>query len=204
MQPAMLTGLILAGGQARRMQSQGMSAGHIDKGLLDWHGQPLVAHARHALAPHVQTVLISANRHAQQYAAYGHVMADDASLGMDLGPLAGVERALALAQTPWLMVLPVDVVNLPPGLVTQLLAAVNAQTAPVAYACTAERVHPLCMVLHVRLAASLRDYLMAGGRKVLLWQEQHQAVPVLFRGDDLFFNINTPQDLAYASQCWKS
>ena len=227
MSPDMLTGLILAGGQARRMQGAAATSSttlppdreekvpvpvvpgqtrpnSIDKGLLDWHGQPLAAHAHRVLTPYVQTMLVSANRAGQNYAAYGQVLADDPALGVDLGPLAGVERALAAAQTPWLLVLPVDVVNLPPSLVPDLLAAVHAVSSPIAYARTAERAHPLCMALHTRLAGSLRNYLKAGDRKVQLWQQQHQAVPVLFRGDDLFFNINTPQDLAYASQCWKS
>lgn len=222
---AMLTGLILAGGQASRMQADPSAASLlpdltecdslgrpainrdepvIDKGLLDVCGGPLVAHAQRFLAPYVRTVLVSANRCAQAYASYGEVIADDPALGSLLGPLAGVERALATARTPWLLVLPVDVINLPPDLVARLSDAVDAHTAPIAYARTIERAHPLCMVVHVGLADSLRRYLMGGDRKVQLWQHQHQAVPVLFQGDDLFFNINTPEDLRYASQCWKS
>lgn len=221
-----MTGLILAGGQARRMQT-GLDATHhspdrataqgsqppaasdriaavIDKGLLDLRGEPLVAHARRFLAPHVQAVLISANRNQRAYSAYGKVIADDAALGNSPGPLAGIERALATAQTPWLLVLPVDVVNLPPDLVPNLMGALNTSAASIAYARTAERVHPLCMVLHVSLADSLRGYLEAGDRKVQLWQNRHHAVPVLFEGDEIFFNVNTPEDLRYASQCWKS
>lgn len=209
MAPAMLTGLILAGGQARRMQADLQLADDrmgaaIDKGLLDLRGEPLVAHARRFLLPHVQTLLISANRNEQAYASYGKVIADDVTLGSGLGPLAGIERALATARTPWLLVLPVDVVNLPPDLAPALLGAADALAAPIAYARTAERAHPLCMVLHVDMADSLRSYLMAGDRKVQLWQNRHQAAPVQFQGDDIFFNINTPDDLRYASQCWKS
>lgn len=226
MAPASLTGLILAGGQARRMQAGAAGAGGhehpvqmhglhagmqlhrmgpaVDKGLLDLRGEPLVAHARRFLAPHVGSLLISANRHEQLYARYGEVVADDPALGSGLGPLAGVERALALMQTPWLLVLPVDVVNLPAGLVGQLMGAVHAEDAPIAYAITPERAHPLCMALHAGLAQSLRAYLLAGDRKVQLWQDRHHAVPVVFEGTDLFFNINTPDDLRYASQCGKS
>lgn len=206
-----VTGLILAGGQARRMQTDTNYGNPLspvtdqaDKGLLDLRGEPLVAHALHFLAPHVQTVLISANRNEAAYAAYGKVIADDAALGYSLGPLAGIERALTLASTPWLLVLPVDVVSLPPDLVPRLLDVVDDQAAPIAYARTVQRAHPLCMVLHVSLADSLRRYLIAGDRKVQLWQNRHHAVPVLFEGDELFFNVNTPEDLRYANQCWKS
>src|SRR5690606_12621405 len=185
-------------------QMHGRSGAVVDKGLLALRGEPLVAHARRFLAPHVQAMLVSANRNERAYAAYGTVIADDAVLGANLGPLAGVERALAMATTPWLMVLPVDVVNLPPDLIAGLLRAVDAGTKPIAYACSAERAHPLCMVLPTSLADSRRRYLEDGDRKVQLWQDRHQAVPVVFQGDDLFLNINTPQDLCYASQCWKS
>ncbi|MCC2594836.1 molybdenum cofactor guanylyltransferase [Pusillimonas sp. MFBS29] len=200
-----VTGLILAGGQARRMQMVAEHAGTvIDKGMLDLQGEPLVRHAQRFLAPHVQNMLISANRNEAAYGAYGNVIKDDPLLGSALGPLAGIERALALAPTPWLLVLPVDVVNLPSDLVPRLLRVVDEQAAPIAYARTEQRVHPLCMALHVRLADSLRRYLMDGDRKVQLWQNRHHTVPVLFEGDELFFNVNTPEDLSYANQCWKS
>lgn len=197
-----MTGLILAGGQASRMQDANGVA--VDKGLLDYRGKPLVAHAHAFLSPEVQAVLISANQHAQHYAHYGKVISDDAGLGVQPGPLAGIERALAHTGTAWLFVLPVDVVNLPSDLVPRLSKAVSATGRLIAYADTPQRAHPLCMVLHSSLAASLRRYLMAGDRKVQLWLAQHDAVPVLFDGTDLFLNINTPEDLRYASQCVKS
>ncbi|MDS1140607.1 molybdenum cofactor guanylyltransferase MobA [Pusillimonas sp. SM2304] len=199
---ASMTGLILAGGQARRMQD-GM-APTVDKGLLELCGEPLVAHARRFLAPQVQALLISANRNAPLYARYGDVVGDDAALGTQLGPLAGMERALSVIKTPWLIVLPVDVVNVPDELVARLWAAVQPAGPLVAYARTPERAHPLCMVLHASLADSLRRYLQAGDRKVQLWQARHQAVAVPFDGAGLFFNINTPEDLRYASQCRRS
>lgn len=215
---ASMTGLILAGGQARRMQDgasaqapsrrgqeQAMRmAPTIDKGLLDLCDEPLVAHARRFLAPQVRALLISANRNEPSYARYGDVIGDDAALGTQLGPLAGIERALRIIDTPWLVVLPVDVVKLPQDLVTRLSAAVQDAGPLIAYASTPERAHPLCMVLHASLADSLRRYLQAGDRKVQLWQARHQAVAVPFDGPGLFFNINTPEDLRYASQCRRS
>lgn len=59
-----ITGVVLAGGKARRM-------GGADKGLLELNGKPLWRHVADALAPQLATVVISANRHLDIYQASG-------------------------------------------------------------------------------------------------------------------------------------
>src|SRR5690606_27293541 len=125
------TGLILAGGLARRMQGDASGvprhvlahgacgAAAREKGLTLLRGEPLVAHACRALAPQVGSLLISANRHMDQFAQYGQVVSDDVALGSNLGPLAGVVRGLDEASTPWLAVMPVDVLGVPPDMVSR-------------------------------------------------------------------------------------
>ncbi|HDO34129.1 MAG TPA: molybdenum cofactor guanylyltransferase MobA, partial [Chromatiales bacterium] len=61
---AAITGLILAGGRARRM-------GGRDKGLIPLAGRPLVEHVLSALRPQVATLLISANRNLARYRRCG-------------------------------------------------------------------------------------------------------------------------------------
>ena len=198
-----LTGLILSGGQGRRMQ-QASPAGQVEKGLLVVHGLPLVEHARRLLAPHAANILISANTHLEAYAEYGIVVPDDSRLGAYSGPLAGVASALACSTTPWMVVMPVDVMALPWDLVPRLLEEVS-EDGPrkggprIAYARTRDSVHPLCMVLHRTLRQSLHDFLLSGERKVQLWQRRNEAAAVLFEdAGHAFFNINTPQDLLQA------
>ena len=60
-----ITGVILAGGEARRM-------GGGDKGLVELCGKPLIEHALAALSPQVDTIIINANRNRDRYAAYGY------------------------------------------------------------------------------------------------------------------------------------
>lgn len=219
----LLTGLILAGGQGRRMQAAASghvnAAGHgaaagllasqsgdaawsapaLEKGLLELDGMPLVAHARRHLAPYVDKVLVSANTSLDAYAEYGVVVPDDEALGSYSGPLAGIASALRCVATPWLVVLPVDVPSAPVDLIGRLCGAVSVTGPHIAYASTAAGVHPLCMVVHSSLVDSLYDFLLAGERKVQLWQRQNGAVPVLFDDvGDAFFNINTPEDLVLA------
>ena len=205
---ASLTGLILSGGQGRRMQ-QASPGGQVEKGLLVVDGLPLVEHARRLLAPHTANILISANTHLEAYAQYGIVVPDDSRLGAYSGPLAGVASALACSTTPWMVVMPVDVMALPGDLVPRLLEAVSEDGSlrdgprkdgpRIAYARTRDFVHPLCMVLHRTLRQSLHDFLLSGERKVQLWQRRNEAAAVLFEdAGHAFFNINTPQDLLQA------
>ncbi|KME39322.1 hypothetical protein SM02_05365 [Klebsiella pneumoniae] len=64
MQSEAITGVVLAGGRATRM-------GGIDKGLQALNGRPLWRHVAEALAPQVDELVISANRHLEQWRASG-------------------------------------------------------------------------------------------------------------------------------------
>ena len=84
-----ITGLVLAGGQGRRM-------GMIDKGLVELDGKPLVAHVLARLAPQVGALIVNANRNVERYAALGHPVVGDA-IGGYAGPLAGLHAGLSAA-----------------------------------------------------------------------------------------------------------
>ncbi len=186
-----VTGLILAGGEGRRM-------GGLDKGWIDLDGRPLIAHVRDRLAPQVGQVMISANRHAERYAQWGdRVVADAPDLAGSLGPLAGIATALASATTPWVVTVACDMPWLPRDLVHRLGAAVGAP-APLAVARTDAGLQPVCMLLATTLAPTLHDYLIGGGRAVHRWLATVGAVEVVFPQHDAFANLNTPEDLAAA------
>jgi molybdopterin-guanine dinucleotide biosynthesis protein A len=68
---ASITGVVLAGGQGRRM-------GGVDKGLVELAGRPLVARVIERLAPQVGALLINANQNVERYAALGHAVVRDA------------------------------------------------------------------------------------------------------------------------------
>ncbi|MGD8577145.1 MAG: NTP transferase domain-containing protein, partial [Thiohalophilus sp.] len=77
------TGVILAGGLARRM------GGH-DKGLLEVNGRPMVLHIRDQLKPQVDQLLINANRNQQTYSALTGCPVISDQVGDFAGPLAGM------------------------------------------------------------------------------------------------------------------
>ncbi|PTT75762.1 molybdenum cofactor guanylyltransferase MobA, partial [Pelomonas sp. HMWF004] len=117
MSTAAIHGLVLAGGRGARM-------GGLDKGLQLLAGQPLVAHVLARLAPQAAPLLISANRHLDTYAAFGHpVLPDPPGLNF-AGPLAGMLAGLnTLPADAWLLTAPCDCPHLPADLAARLLAA---------------------------------------------------------------------------------
>jgi len=91
---ALITGLILAGGQGRRMSPDGQG---LDKGLQALRGRPMVGYAIERLAPQVGTLLINANRNLPRYRAFGYPVVRDEIEGF-AGPLAGLHCAMRVRQ----------------------------------------------------------------------------------------------------------
>ncbi|HSU63128.1 MAG TPA: NTP transferase domain-containing protein, partial [Burkholderiales bacterium] len=59
-----VSGIVLAGGQGRRM-------GSVDKGLQLLHGRPMVQWVIERFAPQVDEVLINANQNVEKYRVFG-------------------------------------------------------------------------------------------------------------------------------------
>lgn len=216
---AQITGLLLAGGEGRRM-------GGLDKGLQLLHGEPLASHVMRRLTPQVGILLISANRHLDQYEQLGcRVIADEMS-GFH-GPLAGIHAGLQHCDTPWMLTAPCDSPFLPQDLAQRLADAIMESGADLAYAVTgsgdpqgdhgqrdhisrdhtsrdhprrdpAPREHPVFSLMRTDLCDSLARYLEGGGRKVREWQASINAVAVTFPDELAFRNLNTASDLADA------
>ena len=62
------------------------------KGLVELAGRPLVEHVLDALRPQVGTLVISANRHLDRYAAYGHQVVSDTLQVCEAAVRAGAEH----------------------------------------------------------------------------------------------------------------
>ena len=186
---ATITGVILAGGQGRRM-------GGADKGLQELGGRPMAAHVLERLAPQVGAVLISANRNLERYAELGCPVLPDTLDGY-AGPLAGLQAALAQATTPLLVTAPCDSPFLPADLVARLHDGLVAQQAELAVACADGRAHRAFCLLRRELLPGLDAFLAAGERRVGLWHASLKVVEVDFSDEAAAFgNINTTDELA--------
>lgn len=179
--PAGVAGVILAGGQARRM-------GGADKGRILVGGRTILDRQIEALAPQVAALAISANA-PERYAALGlPVLADDEGAA---GPLAGLLAGLEWAQAAGfsrLLTAPCDTPFLPADLVMRL-----GREGP-AVAASNGRVHPVIGLWPVGLLDDLRRFVLEeGGRKAQSWAERSGAVSVEWP-DDSLFNVNCDAD----------
>ena len=95
-----ITGIILAGGQARRMGGQ-------DKGLIQLAQKPMIEYVLNAIKPQVDEIIINANRNQVVYEKYGYPVVADQIEGY-CGPLAGMASGLQTAETPFVVTVPCD------------------------------------------------------------------------------------------------
>ncbi len=185
-----ILGVILAGGQARRM-------GGADKALMTLDGRPLLAHAIGRLAPQVAALALSANGDPARFAAFGlPVLADDQPLGPLSGILAGLRHAQATGHDAVLSV-PVDCPFLPAHLAARLCSASEDGAAPVL--AQAGRVHPATALWPVAMTGRLAGFLASGAKpRIMDFAAAQGARTADFPDAAAFANLNTPEDLGAA------
>ena len=200
-----ITGVLLAGGQSRRMFEGRGEAG--DKGLLDIAGQPMLGHVIAKLAPQVQRMVINANGDSARFAAFGLPVAAD-TIGGHPGPLAGVLAGMIWSRrhapdATHIATVSTDAPFLPVDLVVRL--ASGLASSQIALAASGGGLHPVIGLWPVALACDLEAALNSGTRKVLAWTGRHATTSVEFdflaiggQRVDPFFNANTPDELAQA------
>lgn len=195
-----VAGVLLAGGQSRRM-------GGGDKCLRRLAGRPILAHVIERVAPQVQALVLNANGDASRFDAFGLPVVPD-SVGGFAGPLAGVLSGMewVRANRPdirWLASIPTDAPFLPRDLVMRLYAAIEQQEADLACARSGGRSHPVAGLWPVRLVDDLRFAMAVEGvRKVDVWTGRFRLAEVEFAVGpvDPFFNANRPDDLEAAER----
>ncbi|MEM7302222.1 MAG: molybdenum cofactor guanylyltransferase MobA [Pseudomonadota bacterium] len=200
-----VVGVVLAGGQARRM-------GGGDKSLLEINGVPLISRSIERLGQSLDQVIINANGDPDRFAAQNRPVAADSADGIEAfaGPLAGVLAGMewAIANVPnarFVLTAAADTPFFPANLPQKLLAR-SSDNDSIVMAKSNGRIHPVFGLWPVALAGALRAFLIAGDtRKVLAFVDQHALITVDFDIPthlegiaDPFFNINTPDDLETA------
>ncbi len=184
-----VTGVILAGGLARRMNNR-------DKGLIGFKGQPMVSYAIAAMNAVADQTIINANRNIAEYQAFSLPVVSDQTDSFD-GPLAGVLTAMIFAETGVLMVMPCDSPLVKTEHLQKLLSTREAADADVAVAFDGERLHPVFLAIKVALMPSLQDYLQSGQRKIDTWIQKHKLVKADFSAEpEIFININSLAELS--------
>ncbi|WP_354548980.1 molybdenum cofactor guanylyltransferase MobA [Kaistia defluvii] len=193
MEPMTIAGLILAGGNSRRMGRE--------KAFVQLGGQPLIERAIARLGPQVETLAINANGDPARFSSYGlPVLPDDRP---DTGPLGGVLAGLrwaeALAVRPdFVATVPIDTPFFPVDLVAQL-AARQSDARRITIAASGDRDHPVVALWPVALADVLEEWrLTAKSQGVRAFLASCGFAVVNFElplhGPDPFLNLNTPEE----------
>jgi molybdopterin-guanine dinucleotide biosynthesis protein A len=183
-----ITGLILAGGQGRRM-------GGVDKGLQMFRGKRLIDHVYERLAPQVGGIIVNANQNYDAYAGFGVRVVSDA-IGGFAGPLAGLHAGLSVSRRPYLAAAPCDAPLLPQDLVARLVAGLERAGADLAVPRTGKWQQPVFCLVRRDVLGHLSDFLKGGGRKVDAWYATLRVAEVAFDDEaDAFSNINTSDEL---------
>ncbi|QWD94060.1 molybdenum cofactor guanylyltransferase [Polynucleobacter sp. MG-Unter2-18] len=188
-----ITGLILAGGRAQRM-------GGIDKGLIPFHGKPLIESAISRLKPQVSTILINANRSITKYSHYGYPVLMDETPDFS-GPLAGFSVGLKHCKTPYLLTSPCDSPLLPTDLAQKMAAELKDNDLELVFASSKEEggkiwSQPVFCLMKSDLQDSLDAFLSKGDLKIDRWFKELRSGTVVFENPQAFANVNTLEELA--------
>lgn len=202
-----LVGVVLAGGEGRRM-GEG-----VKKPLRLLDGKPMVAHVVERLRPQVMDLVVVANDPDPAFVRLGvPVVADPPDVrsaadreGRRLGPLAGVLAGMewALEHHPhagWILTAPADVPFLPLDLTVRLCGHLHVPEPDVLVVRHGGHREPSLAVWSVKLVDDLRRALLEEGvRRVGQFAERHAAAELAWPGDAAaFMNVNTPEELSAA------
>ncbi len=180
-------GVILAGGQGRRM-------GGLDKASLELGGVRLMDMAIARLEPQIENLAISSNAAALHAEFRLPLLPDSTSLGPLSGLLSAMEWA-AQQGADYIASAAVDCPHFPCDLVAQLRLALEGG-GQIALA-RAGRVHGTFGLWPVALRLELGPFLASGAKpKLMDFAGRYDLAFADFHDETAFDNINTPEDLA--------
>jgi molybdenum cofactor guanylyltransferase len=194
-----VVGLLLAGGQSRRM-------GGGDKALRMLGDVTLLDRVIERLRPQVEALVLNANGDPTRFSRFALPVVPDSIPGF-AGPLAGVLAGLdwAAAERPdcsYVVSVATDAPFLSADLVARLAEGRQKANADLACAASGGRTHPVFGFWPVRLREDLRRALVEDEiRKVDLFTARYRLAVVSFPEApvDPFFNANRPEDFEAAA-----
>jgi len=186
---APLYGLVLAGGESRRMGR--------DKAGLEFHGRPQIDWAVELLKRHCERVFVSVRADQATDPLRGrHPTIVDTHAG--IGPIAGIAAAQATHPAAAWLVVACDLPRLDDGVLRRLIAA-RGNHPVTAYRSSYDGLpEPLCAIYEPATHAEVLAVIASGRncpRKFII----QSGVPLLEQPDPAALdNINTPEELVRA------
>ena len=193
-------GVILAGGQARRM-------GGGDKPMRTIGGRSILDRVVERLKPQCDGLVLNANGDPSRFAAFALPVTADSVEGF-AGPLAGILAGLdwVAANRPgitWVLSAAGDCPFLPRDLVARLHRARLSENAQLAVAASGGQIHHAIGLWNVSLRGDLRRALVVDDcRAIHRFTARYKLATVdwIDAPLDPFFNANTAEDLTEAER----
>lgn len=194
---ANIGGVILAGGQSRRMQGQ-------NKSFMTLDHKPMILHVIMRLQAQLSSIAINANDDLDIYRGFGTPVISD-KIKNYAGPLAGIASAMEWGEKAGLshiVTVATDTPFFPENLVQKLAEQDEGNIITIARSGGFK--HPAFGIWQTDLHADLTHWLKTSDTmKVMAYvmDHYHDFADFEFAGDlDPFFNVNTPEDLAIAER----
>lgn len=182
-----LTGIVIAGGNSRRMGA--------DKGLIPFGGKPLICYPVERLREACSQVMINANSH--HYDFLDLPVINDLLAGG--GPMMGIWSSLMSSATEYNLVLSCDMPLITADLLQHLIASANG--CPAAIAWHQGFAEPLCGIYNRSLVKEFENHIRDGKFKLITFLEKIEAWQIeiddklSFYHENLFLNVNTPHEV---------
>lgn len=184
-----ITAIILAGGQSRRMGR--------DKALIDFNGQPIIAHVIETLRALADDVIVVSNR-ADEYVRFGARIVPD--FDPPSGPLGGIAAGLSAAKNSLALVVACDMPFLNKSLLSYLIDRADNVDAVVLQ--FENEYEPLHAVYRRTCLPFIQEHLAKGDRRVISFFDDIKLLTIP-QADWLpldptarsISNLNTPEDL---------
>ena len=192
-----ILGVILAGGQSRRM-------GNKNKLLATINNKSLLEITSNLVKNQLNRVIINSNIQVDSNNKLNFEIVPDEIDGY-LGPLSGIFSAMKWAKKnfpdcQWIASFPVDSIFFPDNFIDVMISKIKKETQIVC-AKSNGRIHPVFALWSIVLVNALEKALVEDGiRRIDEWTTRYnlEIVNFKFKKLDPFFNINTFDDLEKA------
>lgn len=187
---ALITTIVLAGGQSSRMGE--------DKALISVQGMPLLQRVCGIAAECADIVyVVTPWQERYQHLDLPHCQFIRESPHSQ-GPLLGFAQGLTEVQTEWVLLLACDLPKLQVEVLQDWIAKLNSvdDDAIAALAYHSKGWEVLCGFYRRRCLPQLLEFINQGGRSFQGWLKDYSVEILPLSNPDMLFNCNTPEDWA--------